>query len=625
MWGVFSGLCLSILGVLNVHYFKPDNINRFFERMFYEQQELFPEKMTSTQLTNNKFVSPNIGQLNYPHSLEKKREQNFYERQLEMYNGYRTFLLTPEEKASAQAFQFMMSNALKETILFQDFEQPFDPIHGIHQQFIDLMLHAHQIRRISDAHAYIERLNNFDNKVAIYLSGKPLTPSESLDTLNTAAVINRREGESLPTALEYFEVRDGFHYPNTLQLKETERQLQLLLELPLEENPFYQDFHKKLSAISFPLNEQVEHRLTVELKQALEESVIPSLHTLLDCIQRLKPYAVQEISLQYYEGGHEYYTHRLGKSLGLDEEALVIETTPDLLFHTAQKEIRQRKSTLIHLLQSYTGVNDSSLRNLWSVFKEQQSTSLLHTQDEIKAVFSSFMEDSKSYHFQQLGSVGRNPIQWDFAPNYLFSTIYTPKSFHYAYGKQQQHFAYLPNKAVYKEELRLWALLLGYTGSYSYVHALKTQTDIPLFRQFNPSPYQTEGWSYYLLSKVAPLIHSEDPLAFDIYLNYHMLVKAVLMAADIGIHDRLWNYTEVELFVMEHTKEENSSIPSLILNTLSSPSVSVAYFQGDQWVRKVKKSVPTDRTTSEYFPRLLYLGGLPQKSGFQLLNSQKAN
>ncbi|MEH0154216.1 DUF885 family protein [Limibacter armeniacum] len=627
-WSFGICLLLAVGWGINLNYFKPSSIALFFERMFFEYAIEHPELLTDTQALNfhTQFLKDNMQSdhhwyLNDLSEMQLKADSQMIQNQLEMLNGYRSFLMDEEEKRSSNTFRYITEDRLTSDLIYSNLKYPIDHINGIHIRLPLFMVNSHKIGDLSDAKGYIERLYQVQDKISALISGKALNPSPEIQQVSTAGIIHRRENESLEEALDLFHYKDGLSIPPRLVLETVEKQIDALLSTVPTRNVFYVDFSRKLKQIEKSLDEDTKSELYYQLGRAVKESVIPSFHSLKQCVQRMKDIAPDEVTIAQFSLGDMYYQHLLTRYLGTDQQTVDLVLTPDSLMRLAEKEIEIRQSSLIPLLQDVLELHDEAeFAVLWEKYQDdvQQhkeallpSTMLNLALDTISPIYKFTQELTGEANFplpevRKSISVLRNTMTFaKYYPGGFFhsraGTLYLPDS--------------IPEETTVKATSKLWDLMYLLPGTHLQKSIQRQQKQLPHFRKVTNFLYFTEGWRYYTLEKALQYNGLQNDKALMIAIQYEFLRKAAQMACDLGIHYMLWNYEEAMTYFKEKTYAYDRTAHYSILECIALPGASTAYLPGKLILSRLEEDtrmlMGSNYNQQTFHLYLLKLGELP--------------
>lgn len=631
-WGIGS-IIIFILGwVINLKYYKPYSVELFFERMFYEQVRLHPELLTETRAFDKVMLDDYKWKLDHYSVDQIKLDSQLIQNQLEMLQGYRTFLMTEDERRSINTFRFVTEEKLTRSLLFSHLHFPVNHINGIQVKLPFLMVNSHSIDNLSDARAYISRLQEVENKISELISGKELYPTKEHDEQNTTGFLHRREHESLEEAIDLFLFKEQISIPPKNILNRVERQIDLLLWGEVEQNLFYRDFVKKLKRIKGEVPESVQGELLYDLKLAIEEGVIPAFNALKRCIDKMKSISPDEITLYQYPLGDMYYQHLLTKHLGTDQQTIDLTLTPDSLYRKAEEEVAFRQEKMRHLLiQFFDDPDSSSFEELFERYQQLNKTTPKSPFTRLSIEMIKQRAHAERFHKEKVGNLISFPGIYLTLPHLgeaMYEPFYKPSSF----DKGRKGNLYLPNVDVQKSLENyypmLWNILYLVSGEHYQKSIQRSQSHLPSFQKITKFTYFSEGWKYYVLNKATEYkgFHEFD---LQIGFQYEMLKKATRAICDIGVHNRLWNLDEALSYYQQHTLSSREQATYALDIVTVAPAWSVAYLVGmnafQRFYEKTKALKGKDFNNHNFHYYILSHGEVPLSELTEIVRQYNSN
>lgn len=424
---------------------------------------------------------------------------------------------------------------------------PVNQMRGLHAQIPALLINQHRVTELSDAQAYVSRLNSIN----------PL-----FDQLIEQLKIREQKGIIAPKFVFAHVIRDSKNILNGAPFTDG------------DDSTLLADFKRKVEKLE--LDDSAKVTLIEDAKKALIENVKPGYSKLIAYVEQLEKKADTRDGVWKMPNGEAFFNNALARTtttdltseqihqLGLDEVARIhdemraimkqVEFKGDLseffefmrndpqFYYPDTEEGRQR------YLTEATALIDDMKTRIDQLFLTKPKAELL-----VKRV-EAFREKSagKAFYNQPAADGSR--------PGIYYANLY----------KMEAMPTYQMAALAYHE---------GVPGHHMQI-ALKQELEgIPKFRKFGGYTAYTEGWGLY-----SELVPKEIGLYQNPYDDFGRLAmelwRACRLVVDTGIHSKKWTREQGIDYYVSNTPNAKSDAVKMVERHIVMPSQATAYKVG---------------------------------------------
>ena len=259
-------------------WFKPFNIDHFFDRVFIEFALDDPEMLTSMRILEPMGLTFHNDDLTdatieYQLAIIEKVKKD-----LKTLRSYDRSKLNEQQQISYDILEYFVQDIIDgERFMFHDY--PVDQMGGVHQYLPDFMTEVHQIDDEEGAEDYITRLSKFPVKFDQVLDG-----------------------------LAYREERDII--PPRFVVDHTITFLRGFKDTPVHDNVLYTSFVERAGKVE-ELSEERRAEMAGEVEQQIVEAVYPSYERMLAYFEALYPKTTTDDGVWKLPDGEAYYDYQL--------------------------------------------------------------------------------------------------------------------------------------------------------------------------------------------------------------------------------------------------------------------------------------------------------------------------
>ena len=461
----------------------------------------------------------------------------------------------------------------------------FNQMRGQHSAIPAFMINQHRITDVSDAEAYISRLNGI---------------AEYLGSFQTRAVEGAENGVLAPR----------FVYDYVLESAEN-----VITGYPFEgadpdsPSPLYADFAKKVAALKLP--EAEADQLLLEARGALIDSVLPAYASLIELMTEHRNAAGTDDGAWRLPNGEDFYAARLANMTTTDMTASEIHDLglSEMARIHAEMEAIKSKVGFEGSLQEFFDY----MRTAPEFYKAEtpegkaeylaEATAMIDTmRDRLPEMFNTFpkadlvvqavepfREKGAGKAFYQRPAADGSRAGVYYANLYLMSAMPT----------------YQMEALAYHE---------GIPGHHMQLAIAQELKGIPEFRKSVNVTAYTEGWGLYSEYLPKELGFYEDPYS-DFGRLAMELWRAARLVVDTGLHDKKWTREEATQYLMENTPNPESDCIKAIDRYIVMPGQATAYKIGMLKIlelrERAKAAIGHKFTLGEYHDVVLRDGPVP--------------
>ncbi|BFM12929.1 DUF885 domain-containing protein [Simiduia litorea] len=469
------------------------------------------------------------------------------------------FALTKQQLARLQAIDSsklspdnalsyrLLEEQLKQDIAFEQWRlhnYPVNQMFGTHSMVPSFLINQHRVDNVSDAEAYIGRLN-----------GVPKMMKQLIANLEERA----KAGIIAPKFVFPYVISDSENIIKGAPFDKT------------EDSPLMADFRKKVNALD--IDEKEKNQLISKGEKALKQSLKPAYTGLVSFLKKLEKKADARDGAWKFPKGDSFYNASLAKTtttdltaeqihdIGLKEVArihdemraimkqvkfegslqdfFVFMRDDDQFYYPTTDEGKQR------YLNEATALINNMKSRLDELFITKPKADL-----DVKAV-EAFREKSAGKAFYQ------RPAPNGARPGIYYANLYDMKSMP----------TYQMEALAYHE---------GIPGHHMQLAIATELENVPKFRKFGHYTAYSEGWGLY-----TEYLPKEMGLYADPYSDFGRLAmelwRACRLVVDTGIHNKKWTREQAIDYLVTNTPNAKADSVKAIERYIVMPSQATAY------------------------------------------------
>lgn len=517
-----------------------EKANALFETIFMENIMASPIAQTYMGIKQDYDKWDDIGDEADARELARTKKQ------LAELNQLDASKLDPQTRLSLTLLTQNLNNDIKD-YQWRYHNYPVNQMHGGHSMIASFLINQHQITDVSDAKAYISRLNGVPKR---------------LSQLQQALEIRADKGIIAPKFVFGYVISDS---QNIIKGAPFDKG---------EDSALLADFRKKVNTLS--ISEAEKAQLIADAEKALVSQVEPAYKTLIAYIKTLEAKADTRDGVWKLPDGEAFYNNALARTTTTHMTADEIHQHGLAEVERIHNEMRaiMKKVNFNGTLQEFftfmrddpqfyypntaegkaayladaTQLIDNMRSRLDEVFKVKPKAAMIVKQVE------AFREKSAGKAFYE------QPAPDGSRPGSYYANLYDMK-------------------AMPKYQMEALAYHEGIPGHHMQIAISQELKDIPKFRKFGGYTAYIEGWGLY--SEYFP---KEMGLYADPYSDFGRLAmelwRACRLVVDTGIHAKQWTREQGIAYYVDNTPNAKSDAKKMVERHIVMPSQATAYKVG---------------------------------------------
>lgn len=465
--------------------------------------------------------------------------------------------LSPDAQMSWRIFESVQA-ADAAAFEHRDYDYIFDQMNGIQSGLPAFLINMHRIDNVSDAEAYISRLNGM----------KPV-----LDEALRRARAQEKKGIIPPKWVFPYVISDAQNIITGAPFQKGAADSTLL-----------DDFRKKITRLNLP---KAQHdALIAKAEQALLTSVKPAYEAVIAQMKDQETRAPKEDGVWRFPNGDKYYAERLAyyttttmtadeiHNFGLAEMARIHKEMEAIARQVGFKGTLKEFMTAVlndpkqvypdteegreqYLADSRAAI-DAMRAKLPAYF------GVLPKADMIVKRVEAFREKSAGKAFYQ------SPAPDGSRPGIYYANLYRIED--------------MP-----KYQLEALAYHEGIPGHHMQRAISGELTDLPMFRKFGRFTAYTEGWGLYTEYLAKEMGGYQDPYS-DFGRLAMELWRAARLVVDTGLHHKKWTREQAIQYLLDNTPNPEGDCVKAIERYIVYPGQATAYLIGKTEILRAREA-----------------------------------
>jgi len=514
-------------------------VSTFFQKSFENQVSLSPELQTRLG------IKTDYGKLDDNTPETENRNLAIHKKELAwLIDSVNVEALSKEVLLSYNLFKNKVKNNIAD-YKYRSYNYPVNQMFGAQSGKPAFLINMHRIEGISDANAYISRLNEFNTYFSQLIKN-----------------LEAREAQGI--------VPPTFVFDKVIQDSEN-----ILAGQPFDtsdkKSTLLKDFSEKVNRLK--ITTRKKNKLEILARQALLTSVKPAYSSLITFLKKQKVRANSDHGAWKFPNGEAFYNNALKRTtttdltaneihqIGLNEVARIHKemngirnkvnfegTLQDFFqFMKTDKQFYYNEDTQGKdaYLKKAVSLIDSMKTRLDEIFITKPKAEIM-----VKAV-ESFREQSAGKAFYN------RPAADGSRPGIYYANLYDMESMP----------IYQMEALAYHE---------GIPGHHMQLAIQQELKEVPLFRKFGGYTAYTEGWGLY-----SEFIPKEMGFYADPYSDFGRLAmelwRACRLVVDTGIHAKKWTREEGIAYYTENTPNARLDAIKMVERHIVMPGQATAY------------------------------------------------
>jgi uncharacterized protein (DUF885 family) len=531
--------------LINLIWFRPWNLNLFYEKIFAEVIFTEPELLSALGLVEQFGITSHNGKLSDESPAHQQMVIDRWKRDLQQLHQYSLDRQSASQKLSTRVLDWFVTNQV-EGEKWQFHNYPVNQLFGVQNQFPSFMANTHRLLAKEDCEYYLMRLDGIPKKF-----------DQLLDSLRA-----REERQILPPRFVVEEV-----------LKE----MSDFIAKPATENILASSFKERAAKIG-KLSEKERTDFQARVEGAITSKVYPSYQKLIDYFKGVLPKTTTDDGVWKLPDGEAFYAYALHQNttttikpndvheLGLREVARIegemrilldangfagqpIGVSMDLLAKDPRFLYPNDDNGRAAALAEYKRLIDTAMSHCGELFITFPKAKI-----DIRRV-EKFKEATAPGAYYQGGAMDGS------RPGIFFANLRDMNE-------------------VPKWSMPTLSYHEGVPGHHWQISIAQELKGVPQFRKVIPFTAYAEGWALYCewLAKQAGW-YEGDPFG-DLGRLRDELFRAVRLVVDSGIHAKRWTREQAIAYMREKTGMGEKDVTAEIERYIVNPGQACAYKVG---------------------------------------------
>ncbi len=548
------------------------DLNDYFDEQFERDVAESPMMQTRLGRKTNYGQWDDISHLKYAEDLKKAKERLEYLEKIDVE------ALDEQTLLSYRLYKQQVKNEI-EDYDFRFYNYPVNQMFGYHAELPAFLINMHRIDSVSDARAYISRVEAIP---------------EVVDDVIANIKIREQNGIVPPTFVFDKVIEDSKNLLKGKPFKES-RELSVL----------YGDFEAKISKLD--LDENQQENLKKEIGEVLTKKFEPAYKKLIQELENQQKRSSSDAGAWKFPKGKDFYTRALKRSTTTD-------LTADKIHELGKKEVKRIHQEMREIMKKTNF--DGSLQDFFEFMRTdeqfyyegsegrerylKEATALINTMKtkldnlfitqpeadiNVKAV-EPFRERSAGKAFYQ------QPAPDGSRPGIYYANLYDMKAMP----------TYQMEALAYHE---------GIPGHHMQLAIAQELEDIPEFRKYSSYTAYIEGWGLY-----SELLPKEIGFYNDPYSDFGRLAmelwRACRLVVDTGIHAKKWTRQEGIDYYKQNTPNAESDAVKMVERHIVMPGQATAYKVGMNKILELREMAKTkleDKFNIKEFHEIILANG----------------
>jgi uncharacterized protein (DUF885 family) len=576
-------LALVAIGIflINLIWFRPWNLNLFYEKVFAEVIFSEPELLTQLGLVEQFGITGHNGKLSDESPAHQQMVFDRWKKDLQQLHEYPLDRQSPSQKLSTQILDWYVKDQV-EGEKWQFHNYPVNQLFGVQNQYPSFMANLHPLLNARDCEYYIMRLD-----------GLPKKFDQTIESLKV------REQKQI--------------IPPRFVVEEVLKEMNDFVAKPAAENVLATSFKERAAKID-KLNDQQRVDFQKRVENEVTTQVYPAYRKLIAYFQELLSKTTTDDGVWKLPNGDAFYAYALRSNTTTD--------TPSNEVH----ELGLREVARIEAeMRAILGANGFAGQPIGtSMDKLSKDPRFLYSNDdkgradalaEYKRLIDNSVADSKARLFNiapkaQIEIRRVEPFKEATAPGAYYQGGAMDGS------RPGIFYANLRDmNEVPKWGMPTLAYHEGVPGHHWQISIAQELTGLPQFRKVIPFTAYAEGWALYCewLAKEAGW-YDKDSFG-DLGRLQAELFRAVRLVVDTGIHAKHWTREQAIAYMRDKTgmgeKEVKAEIERYIVNPGQACAYKVGMLKIQELRTRAQQQLGDKFDQREFHDTVLKNGALP--------------
>src|SRR5438132_11049755 len=577
-------LAVVIAGAIfltNLIWFRPWNLNLFYEKVFAEAVFKEPELLSSLGLVEQFGITGHSGKLNDVAPAHQEEVIAGFKKDLAQLRQYPLRRQTPSQRLSNHVLDWFLQRQA-EGEKFQWHNYPVNQLFGIQNEFPSFMANTHRLLGRKDYDYYLMRLDALPAKF-----------DQLLESLKV-----REEKQILPPRFVVEKV-----------LKE----MSDFVALPAAANILAKSFKERAAKIK-ELNDSQRAEYQTRVETAVNDQVYPAYRKLIAYFQTLLPKTTTDDGVWKLPAGDAFYAYSLRSNT-------TTNMPPNEVHELGLREVTRIENDMRALLDANGFAGQPIGAAMDKLGKDPR---FLYSNDdkgradaiaEYKRLIGDAVAESKKNLF-----LTAPKAQIDIRRVEQFKEATAPGAYYQGGAMDGSRPGIFYANLRDMNEVPKWSMPTlayheGVPGHHWQISIAQELKGVPQFRKVVPFTAYAEGWALYCewLAKQAGW-YEKDPFG-DLGRLRDELFRAVRLVVDTGIHAKHWTRDQAIAYMRDKTGMGEKEVKSEIERYIVNPGQACAYKVGMLKIQELRSRAQQELGDKfdqrEFHETLLKNGALP--------------
>ena len=581
LWIVLGLVIVLAVFAVNTIWFRPWNLNLFYEKVFAEVIFSEPELLTQLGLVEQFGITSHNGKLSDESPAHQQMVIDRWKKDLRQLHEYPLDRQTDSQKLSTHVLDWFLQDQV-DGEKWQFHNYPVNQLFGVQNNFPSFMANSHRLFGRKDCEYYIMRLNALPTKFDQTLEGLKV----------------REQKQILPPKFVVEEV-----------LKE----MNDFVAKPVPENILATSFKTRAAKID-KLSDKEREDFQARVETAITNSVYPAYHKLIDYFTALLPKTTTDDGVWKLPDGDAFYAYAL-------RDNTTTNMPPNEVHELGLREVARIEGEMRTLLDANGFAGQPIGAAMDKLGKDPR---FLYSNDdkgradalaEYRRLIDAAVEDSTKRLF-----LTAPKAKLDIRRVEPFKEATAPGAYYEGGAMDGSRPGIFYANLRDMNEVPKWSMPTlayheGVPGHHWQISIAQELKGLPQFRKVIPFTAYAEGWALYCewLAKQVGW-YDKDPFG-DLGRLQAELFRAVRLVVDTGIHAKHWTREQAIAYMLEKTgmgeKEVKAEIERYIVNPGQACAYKVGMLKIQELRTRAQQELGDKFDQREFHEAVLKNGALP--------------
>ena len=573
-------LLIAAVFAINAIWFRPWSLNVFYNKVFLEFIFNEPELLSSIGLVEQFGITGHNGKLNDESPAHQQKQFELVRRDLEQLHKYPLAKQNKSQQLSTAVLDWFLTSQL-DGEKWQWHDYPVNQLFGVQNQLPSFMANQHRLLAPRDCDYYIDRLNAVPKKFDGLLEG-----------------LRIREEKSV--------------IPPRFVVDEVLSEMNKFVATPATENILATSFKTRAAKIA-KLNDQQRGNYQQRVEAAINGSVYPAYHKLIDYFTALQPKTTTDDGVWKLPDGDAFYAYKLRQNT-------TTTLNPNEVHSLGLSEVTRIESEMRALLDAngFAGQPIAAAMKALAADPRFQFSNDDGGRQAGLAEYTRLINDALENSKQLFVTIPKAKIEVRAVPEFKQETA--PGAYYESPALDGSRPGIFYANLRDMHELPRWTMPTlayheGVPGHHFQISTAQELKGVPQFRKMVPFTAYMEGWALYTewLARQAGW-YNDDPFG-DLGRLQGEMFRAVRLVVDTGIHAQHWTREQAIAYMLDKTGMGEKEVTAEIERYIVQPGQACAYKIGMLKIQELRQRAQTELADKwderEFHDAVLKNGALP--------------